>query len=186
MSSYRSYPTFSELKESFLKGQDYTVQAGNRHTPAATPAAEGVYAITSTGRESHLAYIVTLPEDLGQVQNDLGLRSKGSFITSVKNPKYPGPANADIGKDPGYSQELQDEFRNLRWMPMKAEHLNYEGCQFLMVGEGEQGINKATEQQGGDEKKEETPMEEMQKLEDEDEIRIEHLHGKSYAYMRMT
>lgn len=161
-----------------MKSDDYTTQSGPRHTPAATPVAEGVYAITTTGRESHLAYILTLPEKLGDVQNDLGLRQQGSFILSVKNPKAPGPANADIGKDPGYSQELQNEFRSLRWAPLKPDHLNYEGCQFLMVGEGEKGLEKATEPQEGDEKKEETPKEELKKLEDEDEIRVEHLNGK--------
>lgn len=174
--------SFSELKESFLKSDDYSTQTGPRHTPAASPAAEGVYAITSTGRESHLAYIITLPEELGSVQNDLGLRPKGSFIVSVKNPKAPGPANTNIGKDPGYSQELMNEFRSLRWMPMKPDHLNYEGCQFLMIGEGEQGLDKATEPQTGDEKKDETPKEELEKLEGEDEIRVEHLHGKLHPY----
>jgi len=173
-----SNTSFSELKQSFMKSDDYTTQAGPRHTPAASPAAEGVYAITTTGRESHLAYIVTLPEELGSVQNDLGLRPKGSFVVSVKNPKAPGPANADIGKDPGYSQELMSEFRSLRWSALKPDHLNYEGCQFLMIGEGEQGLDKATEVQDGDEKKEETPKEELQKLEGEDEIRVEHLNGK--------
>ncbi|KAK5937486.1 hypothetical protein PMZ80_010104 [Knufia obscura] len=174
--------SFSELKESFMKSNDYTTQTGPRHTPAAAPVAEGVYAITTTGRESHLAYIITLPEELGDIQNDLGLRSQGSFVTSVKNPQAPGPANADIGKDPGYSQELMNDFRGLRWSALKPDHLNYEGCQFLMIGEGEQGLDKATEQQAGDEKKEETPMEEMQKLEGEDEIRVEHLDGEDAVF----
>lgn len=176
-----SNTSLSELKESFLKSNDYQTQSGPRHTPAATPAAEAVYAITTTGRESHLAYITTLPDDLGQIQNDLGLRPKGSFIVSTKNPKAPGPANADIGKDPGYSQDIMDDFRSLRWAPLKPAHLNYEGCQFLMVGEGEQGLDKATAPHEKD-GKEETPKEELEKLEGEDELRVEHLNGNDAIF----
>lgn len=171
--------SFKELKKSFMGSDNYETQtAGTRTTPAVTPAAEGVYAITTTGRESHIAYILTLPKELGAVQDDLGLRPKGSFVVSVKNPAYPGPANTNAGGDPGYSQEIQDKFRSLRWAPMEPAMLDYAGCQFLMIGEGEQGIQNATEQQAGDEKKDETPMQEMEKLEGEDELRVEHLNGK--------
>lgn len=98
--------SFQQLKEEFLKGNDYdTKTAGTRHTPAATPVGEGVYAITSTGRESHLVYMLTLPEKLGEVQKEMGLKSQGSFIISTKNPQYPGPANARLPKGPEYSEE---------------------------------------------------------------------------------
>ncbi|KAJ9655934.1 hypothetical protein H2198_005282 [Neophaeococcomyces mojaviensis] len=176
--------SFPELKESFLKEDKYTTQTqGTQKTPAATPAAEGIYAITSTGRESHLAYIITLPSELGEIQQDLGIRQQGSFILSTKNPKAPGPANADLGRDPGYSQEIQDEFRNLRWMPLQPKHLNYEACQFLMIGEGEQGLDKATEPQEKDIKKDKSaPKDEMEKLEEEDEIRVQHLNGEDAVF----
>ena len=55
--------------KSQLSSSDYaTKTAGVRHTPAATPIGEGVYAITETGRETHLAYILTIPSELGEVQ----------------------------------------------------------------------------------------------------------------------
>jgi hypothetical protein len=102
----KSGASFQKLKEEFLASSDYeTKTAGTRHTPAATPVAEGVYAITSTGRESHLAYILTLPEKLGEVQREVGLKEKGSFIISTKNPQYPGPANARLPKSPDYPEE---------------------------------------------------------------------------------
>ena len=173
-----SNTSFAELKDTWMKSDTYQTQAGERETPAAAPAAECVYAITTTGRESHLAYITTLPEDLGKLQNDLGLRAKGSFVLSTKNPKAPGPANTNLGKDPGFPEEIQSQFRSLRWAPTKPEHLNYEGSQFLMIGEGEKGLEKATEQQEGDEDKI-APKEELEKLEGEDEIRVQHLNGKS-------
>lgn len=98
--------SFTDLKTGFLAASDHTTKtAGTRHTPAATPAGEGVYTITSTGRESHLAYMLTLPEQLGEVQRAIGLKEKGSFIISTKNPAYPGPANAQLGDAPAYPEE---------------------------------------------------------------------------------
>lgn len=98
--------SFGKLKEDFLASQDYvTKTAGARHKPQATPVAEGVYAMTSTGRDSHLAYMLTLPEELDEVLEALALEKQGSFIMSTKNPKYPGPANARLPKAPDFPEE---------------------------------------------------------------------------------
>lgn len=98
--------SFKDLKDTFLSASDYTTKtAGTRHTPAATPVGEGIYAITTTGQASHLAYILTIPTKLSEVQQDVGLRERGSFITSTKNPKYPGPANARLPQGPDYPEE---------------------------------------------------------------------------------
>ena len=97
--------SMEDIKQN-LGPSDYVTQtAGARHTPAATPIAEGVYAITSTGRESHLAYILTIPSELSEVQRDVGLRERGSFVTSVKNPQYAGPANTNLPQGPDFPQE---------------------------------------------------------------------------------
>lgn len=99
--------SFKQLRDEFLaaSGEYETKTAGTRHTPAATPVAEGVYAITSTGRTSHLAYLLTLPGEVGEVQRDLGLKERGSFVVSTKNPEYPGPANARLPKGPEFPKE---------------------------------------------------------------------------------
>ena len=98
--------SFQTLKDEFLASNDYvTKTAGTRHTPAATPIGEGVYAITSTGRENHLVYFLTLPEKLGETQTEIGLKQKGSFIISTRNPQYPPPNNAQLPGDPKYSKE---------------------------------------------------------------------------------
>ena len=98
--------SFKDLKDTFLSASDYaTKTAGTRHTPAATPVGEGIYAITTTGRESHLAYILTIPAELSEVQQDVGLRERGSFVTSTKNPNYPGPANANLPQGPDFPKE---------------------------------------------------------------------------------
>lgn len=93
------------LRESFQDREYETKTKGHQHVPTATPLAEGVYAITSTGKSSHLAYIVTIPSELSEVQTDFGLRNRGSFIISAKNPKFPGPSSARLPKQPEYPKE---------------------------------------------------------------------------------
>ena len=98
--------TFKELKDNTFGATDYMTQtAGARHSPAMIPVAEGVYALTTTGRESHLAYILTIPSELGEVQKDVGLRDRGSFAVSAKNPQYPGPANTNLPQGPDFPKE---------------------------------------------------------------------------------
>jgi hypothetical protein len=102
----KSGASYDEIKGQFLAGEEYkTKTKGTRHTPAATLIGEGVYAITTTGRESHLAYILTIPQKLGEVQNALKVKEQGSFIISTKNPKYPGPASAQLPKGPEFPQK---------------------------------------------------------------------------------
>ena len=97
--------SMDEIK-SGMGASDYaTKTAGTRHTPAMAPIGEGVYAITTTGRESHLAYMMTIPSELSEVQLDVGLREQGSFVVSVKNPQYEGPANTNLPKGPDFTKE---------------------------------------------------------------------------------
>ena len=71
-----------------------------------------------------------------------------------------------------------DEFRNLRWMPAQPKHLDFPNAQLLIIGESS-GLDKATEAMPKDTKKDkETPLEEMEKLEGEDAIRVKDLKGK--------
>lgn len=44
----------------------------------------------------NLVYMLTIPSELCEVQEELGLRSQGSFMVSVKNPERPGPASARL------------------------------------------------------------------------------------------
>lgn len=184
--------------KSQLSSSDYTTKtAGARHTPAATPIGEGVYAITQTGRETHLAYILTIPSELGEVQQEVGLRQRGSYITSAKNPQSSGPANANLPQGAEYPQEyvprsrslknhlltfcrILDEFHGRGWMPLQPKLLNHENTQFLLIGHKDDALEKAAKAQDGEEEmpEKETPLEEMENLEHEDEIRVEHLKGE--------
>ncbi|KAF4548930.1 Hypothetical protein D9617_24g016430 [Elsinoe fawcettii] len=170
-----------ELKENFFQGSEYQTQTvGTRQTPPVNPIGEGVYAITSTGDrgETHLAYMLTVPKEPGSLQADVGISSKGSFILSLKNPEVKGPANASLPQKPDFPKEFIDEFRSRSWMPLHPKHLDYANAQMLMIGEDFES-GHALEQAKKDENdgKKESPEEALEKLENEDQIRINHLKG---------
>lgn len=64
-------------------------------------------------------------------------------------------------------------------MPLQPKFLDYKNCQVLLIGSGTEDLSKATDQHEGDEKiNEDTALEELEKLEHEDEVRVEHLEGR--------
>ncbi|QSS62037.1 hypothetical protein I7I51_04214, partial [Histoplasma capsulatum] len=130
----KAHTTTKTIKDSFLMSERQTATRGTTYTAAATPIAEGVYAIASKGRSSHLAYYLTIPSELGEVQKDIGLRRHGSFIASVKNPEYVGPETARLPHGPEFPQKVQDEFNDLRWVPLQPTFLDYPNAQFLLIG----------------------------------------------------
>jgi uroporphyrinogen-III synthase len=66
---------------------------------------------------------------------------------------------------------------------VKPKYLDYENTQILLIGEGtEENFRRAVEPTKKDQKHDkETPQEELEKLEHEDELRTEHLKGKTVA-----
>ncbi len=65
-------------------------------------------------------------------------------------------------------------------MPLHPKLLDYENTQFLLIGHNDDALEKAAKPQNGEETEteKETPLEEMETLEHEDEIRVEHLKGE--------
>ncbi|KAB8073693.1 hypothetical protein BDV29DRAFT_201697 [Aspergillus leporis] len=169
--------TMKELRENFIAGEKYeTSTRGERTVPEAKPYAEGVYAITSTKRASHLAYILTIPGEIGPLQEDFGLHARGSWIVQSKNPKYPGPSYAQIPNDPEYPESVREKFQDYRWVPLTPEFINYQNAQFLMVGEATDDLGKAaTAEPDGKRSEEKQPGEELEQLEDENKERVDSL-----------
>ncbi|KAH7363679.1 hypothetical protein BKA66DRAFT_611826 [Pyrenochaeta sp. MPI-SDFR-AT-0127] len=174
--------SIQNLKDDFFAANEYeTKTLGTRRTEPVTPTAEGVYAITRTeDATTHLVYSTTIPSELGEVQQDLGIKPQGSFIISVKNPERSGPASAQLPQKPEFPKEIIEEFRNLAWSEVKPKYLDYPYCQILLIGEN---IDKAVEPTKKDQKNDkETPQEELEKLEHEDELRVQHLNGDDSVY----
>lgn len=69
-----------------------------------------------------------------------------------------------------------EEFRGLAWSEVKPKHLDYANTQILLIGEH---TDKAVEATKKDQKHDkDSPKEELEKLEHEDELRVEHLNGE--------
>jgi hypothetical protein len=78
-------------------------------------------------------------------------------------------------------RRIIEEFRGLAWSEVKPKYLDYEYCQILLIGEKiDAGVQPTQKDQKHDK---ETPMEEIEKLEHEDELRVKHLHGKHPSWM---
>jgi hypothetical protein len=173
------------LKAEFFSGSESsTPTTGTRHTPLITPVGEGVYAFTRTGGATHLAYMLTIPSELGDVQRDLGLGDRGSFVLSVKNPESSTPANGSLPQTAEFSRALLDAFGGRGWMPAEPTHLDHVNCAFLMIGEefdASDDLEAAGRGVKGGEK--ETAGEELEKLEDEDEHRVERLRGDDTVFV---
>lgn len=178
----KSKSSIKDLKEHFFAASEYdTKTKGLRRDEPVTPIAEGVYAISQTeDLTTHLVYSTTIPSEMGEVQQDLGLKDRGSFIISVKNPERSGPASAQLPQKPEFPKEIVAEFRNLAWSAVKPKYLDYEYCQILLIGEK---VESAIEPIKKDQKhQKDTPQEELEKLEHEDELRIQHLHGDDSVF----
>ncbi|KAI4726070.1 hypothetical protein E4T49_06149 [Aureobasidium sp. EXF-10728] len=182
----RAKASMDELKKDFFQSSEYeTKTAGNRTTHPITPIGEGVYAITSAGTraESHLAYMLTIPQEPGQMQEDVGIRSKGSFVLSLKNPEAKGPSYATLDQPAEFPKDVIEDFRGRNWMPAQPKHLDYANAQLLMIGESlddSHALEATSKDQKSDDK--ETPQEEIEKLEHEDELRVEHLKGDDTVF----
>lgn len=70
-----------------------------------------------------------------------------------------------------------EKFQDLRWVPVLPEFLNYSNAQFLMIGEAQNELGKAASSEGGKQANEEEPGQELEKLEEENEHRVEALKG---------
>ncbi|EIW66815.1 hypothetical protein M231_01418 [Tremella mesenterica] len=145
----------SALKDAFGAYDYDTKTRGTRHQPAARPAARGHYILhspqdTLADSPEHnrqrdykvlLAYEITTPaaEAFGEVQKELGLALKDAVALQVKDP------NADAGSNPraaslpkekraSYSTELQELFKNRRFIPANPPaFLSYTGTELLII-----------------------------------------------------
>ncbi|KAL4740062.1 hypothetical protein BDV11DRAFT_104225 [Aspergillus similis] len=172
-----------QLQEDFIAGDTYeTSTRGTREIPEAKPYAEGVYAMTSTKRATHIVYHITLPEKPGAIQEDFGLSERGSWLVQSKNPKFPSPPSARLPKEPEYPDSILEKFGDLRWIPARPELLDYSNAQFLMVGSAAGDLGKAATAEGDKRPEEEQPEEELSKMEEENEERVESLGGEHAVY----
>lgn len=78
---------------------------------------------------------------------------------------------------------VREKFRDLRWVPLEPEFIEYPNAQFLMIGEAQDNLGKAATAEGGKQPHEEEPGQELEKLEEENEHRVEALEGTIPHYL---
>jgi hypothetical protein len=115
-----------------------------RKGDAARPVGEGKYAIVKHHQNhTELAYILELPKEPGEAQEELGIEKEASYIISVINPKKPAVSSvADGGRYPSveeipmYPEELLKEFGdNDTFVPLSrnTRFLDYQNTQILLT-----------------------------------------------------
>ena len=115
-----------------------------RKGDAARPVGEGKYAIIKHGNHAELAYILEMPKEPGEAQQELGIEKEASYIVSVVNPRKPAASSvADGGKYPSteeipmYPEELLKEFGdNDTFVSLSRDtrFLDYQNAQVILSG----------------------------------------------------
>jgi len=126
----------NELHKDLDPSQYDTATRGTRHVAGARPAGAGVYAIIEHHLHTHLAYVLELPKEVGDVQSAFNIVKEGSYILTVKNPKR---AKQGVGLGPKQAAKLPDHLQKVlqvySFVPAKPmEFLDHEGVEVVLVG----------------------------------------------------
>src|SRR5919201_24901 len=116
-----------------------------RKADAARPVGEGKYAIVKRQSHAELAYILEMPKEPGEAQQELGIEKEASYIISVINPRKPAASSvAEGGKypsteeiPPAYPEEVLREFGNSDiFVPLTKDTklIDYQNAQIILSG----------------------------------------------------
>lgn len=117
-----------------------TATLGERHLSPARPAGEGVYAIARHDDHTHLAFALELPEQPGEVQEELNIPQEGSYIITVRNPDVEAPPGVGLQEEDraDLPQRLRERFHGRRFIPVDPpDFLDREGAEFVLIGADE-------------------------------------------------
>ena len=129
-----------EVEDALDRQQYETKTRGERVRPEARPAGEGVYVLARHGDHTHLAYELELPKRPGEVQQELPIQRKASYIVAVKNPDAPSPAGVGLPEDerPALPKRLKQKFRDRRFAEADPELLDRTGTELVLIGATEE------------------------------------------------
>ncbi len=103
--------------------------------------------------------------------------------TPLPPPEQKHHKSLNLNLKPSLRVRILDEFRGRGWMPLEPKLLDYENTQFLLIGHNDGALDKATVPQPEDAKQDkDEPKAEMEKLEHEDDVRVEHLKGDDSVF----
>src|SRR5215212_10857741 len=128
------------LSEEFRKGD------------VARPVGEGKYAIVKHGNHAELAYILEMPKEPGEAQEELGIEKEASYVISVINPKKPTPQGYPSADQPvSYPEHILNEFEgaeNFVSLATNLKYIDYQNSQIMLIGarEGRDAIKNRSEE----------------------------------------
>jgi len=126
-----------EIDEVLGKQSYSTGTRGERTIDPARPCGEGMYALVKMQAHTHLAYVLELPTELGDVQHAFNIEKEGSYIISVKNPEVAAPTGFGLGpkEKTRFPERLEKIFQGRRWSSVvDPEFLDYTGAELLLIG----------------------------------------------------
>ena len=127
------FHTPEELK-SVATGLERTMESG---ASVVRPAGEGVYALVLHGNHTHLAYVLELPQEPGEVQQAFNIKQEDRFVLAVKNPKAASPPGVglEFDRQPDFPEHLAARFQDRRWQAVDPpEFLDFEGAEVVLIG----------------------------------------------------
>ncbi len=109
-----------------------------RKGDAARPVGEGKYAIIKHQNHTELAYVLEMPNEPGEAQQELGIEKEASYVISVINPKIPKSSNLPTTEEPPqYPQEVLNEFNeneNFVSLSKDTKFIDYQNAQIILIG----------------------------------------------------
>jgi len=107
---------------------------------AARPVGEGKYAIIEHQNHAELAFILEMPQEIGEAQKELGIQKEASYIITVINPYKPvseGYTTAEAER-PKYPEDIQKYLNKTdgKFIPLSQNLtlINYQNAQIILIG----------------------------------------------------
>ena len=137
----RSERYWAKVGGIFEKAEDLThelLAPEYRKGDEARPVGEGKYAIVKHHDHAELAYVLELPKEPGEAQQELGIEKEASYIVSVINPKIPVPAGYPSSEQPPkYPDSVLSDFddnENFISLARNPDFINFPNAQIILVG----------------------------------------------------
>jgi hypothetical protein len=137
-----------------------------RKGDAARPVGEGKYAIIEHQNHTELAFILEMPQEIGEAQKELGIEKEATYIITVINPNKSVPESYSTAEAerPKYPEDIEKYLINSQKrfisLSQNLNLINYQNAQVVLIGarEGkdiikqEIGLDIETEDEGEDKK----------------------------------
>jgi DNA-binding PadR family transcriptional regulator len=111
-----------------------------RKGDTARPVGEGKYAIIEHQNHAELAFILEMPQEIGEAQKELGIQKEASYIITVINPYKPvseGYTTAEAER-PKYPKDVQNYLTKTegKFIPLSQNLtlINYQNAQIILIG----------------------------------------------------